>query len=559
MNRILNTFICLISFLVIVSFAQSEVTYLPSDAKFPNPERGFYTHTEGWNDAGALTASQLSGLKSKNQTLILRMYYIPKWRNADLPATFLNMLQKDFNTMRQYGVKCILRFAYSNAIGTADAPLSVVLNHLEQLKLYLQANYDVIAFMQAGFIGAWGEWHSSTNNLDNTSSRSAILKKILEVLPPERMAQVRTPYFKQSIFNNYNPLTEEQAFTQTEFSRTGHHNDCFLASEDDYGTYQDTTKDKTYISLDTRFVPIGGETCNPTTYSECVNAIYQVQRLHWTYVNSNYHQTVLGNWQKSGCYDEFVKKLGYRFELIDGQFTDSTKPNGTLSVKLKIRNTGHASLYNPRDVEMILRNETDTFFVKLDTDPRWIMSGDTVEIKADLGIPSGINPGNYELLLNLPDPLSSIHYNPTYSIRLANMDLWEQVTGYNKLNVVVNINQNNSSPDYTGIKVFEPLTIPTSVEDERKINRLDYKLKVSNYPNPFNNETKIVYNLDRAGDATLKIYNMLGQEIQTLVNETQDIGEYEVDFSTDNLSSGIYFYVLKIKSQVATGKMILLK
>jgi hypothetical protein len=187
------------------------------------------------------------------------------------------------------------------------------------------------------------------------------------------------------------------------------------------------------------------------------------------------------------------------------------------------------------------------------------MSGDTVEITADLGIPSTINNGNYELLLNLPDPLSSIHYSPSYSIRLANMDLWEQVTGYNKLNVLVNINQNNSSPNYTGIKVFEPLTIPTSVEDERKINRLDYKLKVSNYPNPFNNETKIVYNLDRAGDATLKIYNMLGQEIQTLVNETQDIGEYEVDFNTDNLSSGIYFYVLKIKSQVATGKMVLLK
>ena len=174
-------------------FAQKKIFYEPSEEVFSNPERGFYSYTQSWNGSGILTASQLAYVKEKKQSLIYRIHYIPAFRDADLPAYFLTFLQNDFQVMRENGIKCVLRFAYSNNIGVEDASQERILGHLDQLKETLENNYDVIAFMQAGFIGAWGEWHSSENNLDNLGSRKAILNKVLEVLPKERMVQLRYP------------------------------------------------------------------------------------------------------------------------------------------------------------------------------------------------------------------------------------------------------------------------------------------------------------------------------------------------------------------------------
>jgi photosystem II stability/assembly factor-like uncharacterized protein len=88
-----------------------------------------------------------------------------------------------------------------------------------------------------------------------------------------------------------------------------------------------------------------------------------------------------------------------------------------------------------------------------------------------------------------------------------------------------------------------------------------------NYPNPFNPSTKIKYiipNVETHRDAslqmvTLKVYDVLGNEVATLVNEEKPAGSYEVEFSASNLPSGTYFYQLKASSLIETKKMILLK
>ena len=80
-----------------------------------------------------------------------------------------------------------------------------------------------------------------------------------------------------------------------------------------------------------------------------------------------------------------------------------------------------------------------------------------------------------------------------------------------------------------------------------------------NYPNPFNPQTKIKYNLSMTSFVTLKIYNILGVEIETLVNNTQPVGTYEVNFNAGNLASGIYLYRLKAGSFTAVKKLILLR
>ena len=80
-----------------------------------------------------------------------------------------------------------------------------------------------------------------------------------------------------------------------------------------------------------------------------------------------------------------------------------------------------------------------------------------------------------------------------------------------------------------------------------------------NYPNPFNPSTKITYTIPELSFITLKVYDVLGNEIAKLVNEEKQIGDYEVEFDGSELTSGIYFYRLQAGSYFETKKMILLK
>jgi hypothetical protein len=80
-----------------------------------------------------------------------------------------------------------------------------------------------------------------------------------------------------------------------------------------------------------------------------------------------------------------------------------------------------------------------------------------------------------------------------------------------------------------------------------------------NYPNPFNPSTAIKYNLPKAQMVTLKVYDILGQDVATLVNERQNAGYYNVSFSAARMASGVYFYVLRTEGFSSTHKMLFLK
>ncbi len=80
-----------------------------------------------------------------------------------------------------------------------------------------------------------------------------------------------------------------------------------------------------------------------------------------------------------------------------------------------------------------------------------------------------------------------------------------------------------------------------------------------NYPNPFNPNTKIRYQLPQESEVIIKIYDILGSEVITLLNEKKEPGVYEVDFNASQLSSGTYIYRLVAGSFVVTRKMLLMK
>lgn len=98
----------------------------------------------------------------------------------------------------------------------------------------------------------------------------------------------------------------------------------------------------------------------------------------------------------------------------------------------------------------------------------------------------------------------------------------------------------------------------TDVEQESDQIPIEYDLS-QNYPNPFNPTTKIKFSIKETSDVSLKVFNLLGEEVASLVNEVKSPGVYSVDFSAQDLSSGVYLYQIKAGSFISSRKMILLK
>jgi hypothetical protein len=80
-----------------------------------------------------------------------------------------------------------------------------------------------------------------------------------------------------------------------------------------------------------------------------------------------------------------------------------------------------------------------------------------------------------------------------------------------------------------------------------------------NYPNPFNPSTKISFSIPKTGNVSLKVYDILGREVSTLIDGLENTGSYSVTFNPENISSGVYFYVLKFNGMQLSHKMIYLK
>jgi hypothetical protein len=122
--------------------------------------------------------------------------------------------------------------------------------------------------------------------------------------------------------------------------------------------------------------------------------------------------------------------------------------------------------------------------------------------------------------------------------------------------------QNNGSiKSYYKLKQIDhngSYTFSETIEVERQTTPSDFVL-YQNFPNPFNPTTKIGFRITETGFASIKVYDALGNEIVTLVNEEKSAGKYDVTFDATDFPSGIYFYSLTAGNLIETKKMLLLK
>ena len=125
------------------------------------------------------------------------------------------------------------------------------------------------------------------------------------------------------------------------------------------------------------------------------------------------------------------------------------------------------------------------------------------------------------------------------------------------LSVIVFVQDKNSREIFQSSSIPYSSLMVTDVESEFNLPN-EFSLE-QNYPNPFNPTTTIEYSLENSGNITLRVFNVLGKELKTLVNKQQQSGNYQVIFDASSLSNGVYYYQLTAGNFVKTRKMILLK
>jgi len=405
---------------------------------FPNPERGFFR----FSDLSPNT--DFAAIRASGASLAYTRVQLNDFRTSPISQAFLNNLSLAFTKLRAAGLKAVVRFQYDEA-GGQDASVEQILAHIQQLQPILRQNSHLIATMQAGFIGAWAEWHTSANGHDrNTAAKSAILRALLDAVP-DRFVQIRTPTHKSDIFGNSFPMAESAAFTSAQHARVGHLNDAFLASENDMGTYPGNAVAlwRSRVAAETRYVPMGGEVLYNPPRSGGANALVEMALLHFSFLNHDYQQQVIDSWQQDGTYPEIRRRLGYRFVLRTARIGASVQPGQVLPVQLQIENVGFAAMYNPRPVVLVLSNGQKRFEIPLTGqtfDPRRWLPGAVINLEAQVPIPSTVTPGTYQMSLWLPDPHADLRGDARYAVRFANQGTWNATSGENQLGATVAVN-----------------------------------------------------------------------------------------------------------------------
>ncbi len=175
-----------------------------------------------------------------------------------------------------------------------------------------------------------------------------------------------------------------------------------------------------------------------------------------------------------------------------------------------------------------------------------------------------VSKSDNEYILNLTDTLNNEIYNFPLTLDIIVPDSWDSLFVYQDNEIAESelisisgekIARINVVPDKGQILLTNS---PLLAVNDNKISPEKFKL-FQNYPNPFNPSTKIGFRISESGFVTLKVYDMLGREIKTLISKDMQPGNYEVSFNGKNLPSGIYIYRIESNGISLNKKMLLLK
>jgi hypothetical protein len=410
-------------------------TFTPRSDDITAPERGLYTFKStdkyGYpHYVNLITDRNFDWVRRDGFSLVSSRLSLERFRTTPLSETFLNDLSDGFAALRRAKLKVILRFNYNNGNSRgSDAPMARIREHISQLAPILTTNADLIFALQAGFIGAWGEWHSSTNGLDTIDDRRTLVDTLLNAIPERNFLQIRYPQHKLEILKDRD-VTRTPA-NQRYQSRIGFHIDCILASENDL-TYPLDGIDfyNRYIAIESRSVLVGGETCrlNPPR-TDCDTAMEVMQRQHFTYLNADFDPSVITHWKKTGCYKQIKARLGYFLRARSALFAKKINAGTPLIITLDVENSGWASPVSQRFIVVDVVSQVDTSTARFIT-PVLLAAFQPGRVTTDIPIdmPQSLPPGRYDIFISAPDSSPRLAQHAEYSIPFQNTE-YDEKTG----------------------------------------------------------------------------------------------------------------------------------
>ena len=403
------------------------VSFSPTDADFPNPDRGFYAGAAA-DFVTELDAASLRAVWAAGQRLVLARVQLDAWREADLPGPFLTRLGERLDQVRAAGLKVTLLFNYDFSAAGQDATAERIRAHLQQLRPVLAAHADVIPFMRAGFIGAWGEWHSSASGnacqglgpatacVEAWARRAIVRDALLENVPETTQIGIRYP----SDLLRWYPDPAQQR-------RLGLSNDCFLAGPTDTGTY-DRSSQRTYVESLSLWTAFGGETCEggeTPVRDQCGDILNEGPRYHLAWLNADYAPSVIGAWRAQGCLSRVSAFMGYRLQLDGLAHAQEVARGESVAFDVDLRNVGWARFFTPRSLVVHVRHRL--------TGQQWsAAAGDLRELppqarastrwRVTVALPDAAQTGDYDVLLAVPDAFAATRSDPRFAVRFANAD-----------------------------------------------------------------------------------------------------------------------------------------
>jgi hypothetical protein len=439
------------------------------DPDLLNPARGIYYWSPRDDDPHTLVAEWLYLGDACDRDLT--------WAGLGDPATspVLEAYARALALHRDTGQKVIFRPRYDtassggvlNRCGVFQADTEPRMRgHVVAIAEMLAASADVIAFVEGGYLGRWGEWNhadhapSTAPVLVDPDARRGFLRHVLDTYAAaglERFVELRRPVFAR------------EQLDADPSARVGLYNDCFMTTSSDFGTYSnfESGNPSNFASAEeakawaielTAVAPFGGETC-PTgdmmeRWRSCdamVGPSSEPAALHMSYLHGGYAVEARPRWEAEGCYDEIRRRLGYRFEVRSVSYAPSASEGQPVEVRVQIANTGWSRMHDLRRAFVVLRGAARAYAVGValggyearsgavegDTVASWA-PGEESELVARFAAPP---PGAYEVTLLLPDPdrPEVTRYAVALASRRDGAPLFDSASGENALGVVLSV------------------------------------------------------------------------------------------------------------------------
>ena len=530
-----------------------DIDYTETLDNITNPERGFYS-TQGLRMK--LTDNKASAIYSKLTHLRVSIGdYSAAYGGQDVEFTedALNALNGTLENARKAGASIIIRFAYDNynGKGNVEPPLDLILKHISQLKPVFYANEDVIAYIELGFFGPWGEMH--TSSICTTENVSKAIDAMLDAAPKSIKIGVRTPnYFAKWAGVDRAKLSEFIAEKGTDAYRVGLFNDGYLGSESDLGTFANREIEVSWLEKQAMHTLYGGEVvANYASGTPLNTAAYMSKeafRTHTTYLNSEWNGNVINAW-KSEIYngdDELyngqtgylyiANHLGYRLVLRKSEVTTEIKENDKLGIKLQIENVGFANIINDKKVTLVLEKDGKTYEIPTNIDPTTWNSTEISNVNLVVDIPEDIQLGEWNIYLRISQHGDMDTDNNYKCIQFANSDIWNQSFGANyigKVEISEKVEDINvvtvGDTIYYGILLHNTGSI--EIEDIEVIDTIPEGTKINGQ---MNNTNELSWTIDKIGEGeteevgfTVEVKQLEG--IETITNvatvEGQDTNE----------------------------------